>query len=373
MATQYNPLLTKPPYPPPPPGPGPTPGPTPGLPPPPPPPPPVPGGPPRPSVPAVPPKTAYGPPPGYGPPGEGPGHPYPNPTPSGAPTPDPFDAYYQNTILAHPDVFDTNISKDQWKAWEPLRDPNCSDPRAPYRNENVDDSGAHISGCFAKPVDCPNGTAKVGMGKCSQHAGMGGGQGGPGGLGGGPGGMGGGGWEGFNMDPNSMNSLLGSTLAKMLNGPSRYTPEVMQTLLSALKQNEEGSIASESDAAKADAAARGMFGSGALGQTLSDIRRKGQAGLLQGDVQYTQAKINADYQDKVTALQQSQSWLNALRDELYRRDLTAIQRQQFAANLDLAYANLQSQIDSLKYTTGMNLLGSASGSGMNLPANLFGG
>jgi len=32
-----------------------------------------------------------------------------------------------------------------------------------------------------------------------------------------------------------------------------------------------------------------------------------------------------------------------MRDELYRRDMSAIQRQQFQANLDLAYANIAAQ------------------------------
>ena len=57
--------------------------------------------------------------------------------------------------------------------------------------------------------------------------------------------------------------------------------------------------------------------------------------------------ITADYQDKMGALDRSQKYLDSLRDEMYRRDMSAIQQQQFKANLDLAYANIQAQRDAL--------------------------
>ncbi len=43
-----------------------------------------------------------------------------------------------------------------------------------------------------------------------------------------------------------------------------------------------------------------------------------------------------------------EKYLDSMRDELYRRDMSAIQRQQFKANLDLAYANIKAQRQNME-------------------------
>lgn len=72
------------------------------------------------------------------------------------------EQWYQKNIAAHPETYDTNISKDQWIAWRQFWD----DKAGGFRSENYDASGNPISGFFAKPVDCPDGTTKYGTNLC---------------------------------------------------------------------------------------------------------------------------------------------------------------------------------------------------------------
>jgi hypothetical protein len=74
------------------------------------------------------------------------------------------------------------------------------------------------------------------------------------------------------------------------------------------------------------------------------------AGLQKG-------KLDSDRQDLEGALDRSQKYLDSLRDNQYRYHMSAQQRQQFSANLALAYANLQSQFDLLKAQAGYRAVG----------------
>lgn len=72
------------------------------------------------------------------------------------------DQWYQKNIASHPEIYDTGISKEQWIAWRQFWD----DKAGGFRSENVDANGNPISGIFAKPVDCPDGTTKYGQTQC---------------------------------------------------------------------------------------------------------------------------------------------------------------------------------------------------------------
>ena len=112
-------------------------------------------------------------------------------------------------------------------------------------------------------------------------------------------------------------------------------------------------------------------GSSRFGQTqaaLRDVRAtaEGQRGQAMVGVQLQ--KINADYQDKMGALDRAQKFLDSMRDSEYRYQLLSEQRRQFDANLALGYANLeqnitllnmqlQSQWDMLRAQIGYGLLG----------------
>jgi hypothetical protein len=213
----------------------------------------------------------------------------------------------------------------QWLEWQKDYDPNCP-PGAPYQ-------AADGSGCVEKPDNTNKG----------YQAGVGGGGRGEGGgatavAGGGGGDATGTGLAGM-METNLKSMLAG--------GSSRYSPEAMQGLLAQIKQRIESSKANQVRQAQSEAAGRGMSRSGRTGSNIAAINRGAEAEFTGQYGNVLRAKIDADRQDKLDALDRAQKYIDMLRDESYRRDMSAIQRQQFQANLDLAYANLANQRQAL--------------------------
>jgi len=78
----------------------------------------------------------------------------PTPTdPNAPPTPPPGTTPFVNPSTAHPEWFDTNISPEQWQAWEKDKMAGCP-PNMPYKGR--------AGQCASKPDDCPEGTQVVG-------------------------------------------------------------------------------------------------------------------------------------------------------------------------------------------------------------------
>lgn len=246
---------------------------------------------------------------------------------------------------------DPAYSQAQWGAWEEEernrvragtsanQQGNCP-PDKPFTSR-PGPSGE--TSCTEKPDDCPPGTTMHGSGCVRREdlpawAGGGGGGGGAGGGGdAGPGPSGGG-------DPSGLSGMMETNLKKMLaGGDSRYSPQAMQGLLAQIKQRIESSKSTQLRQAQEEAAGRGMSRSGRTGTNLAAIRRGAESEFTDQYANVLKAKIDADRQDKLDALDRSQKYLDSMRDELYRRDMSAIQRQQFKANLDLAYANIANQ------------------------------
>jgi hypothetical protein len=150
-----------------------------------------------------------------------------------------------------------------------------------------------------------------------------------------------------------METNLKSMLA---GGSSRYSPEAMQGLLAQIKQRIESSKSTQVRQAQEEAAGRGMSRSSHTGASIAGIRRGAEAQFTQEYGNTLRAKIDADRQDKLDAIDRSQKYLDSMRDELYRRDMSAVQRQQFKANLDLAYANIKNQRQMLTAQAGYNQL-----------------
>jgi hypothetical protein len=218
----------------------------------------------------------------------------------------------------------------------------------PYLIKEGPDAGKYRSmrgapGVFDKPTECPPGMSPGGPDEDSPCVGGGGGgAGGGGGSAGAPGTQAGGGAGG------DLASMMEQVLKTSLSGEgSRYNPKAMQGLLAAIKQNVESQRKTQVRQAGESAAARGMSRSGYAGVNEAKINAAAGQSFTGAYSDVLKAKIDADYQDKMGALDRSQKYLDSLRDEMYRRDMSAIQQQQFKANLDLAYANIRAQRDAL--------------------------
>jgi len=109
-----------------------------------------------------------------------------------APPPDPFLAWFRDTIQAHPETYDpAHFSEAQARAWFPLWSGHG------FRSSKVDIHGNPIPGdSFTHPDECPAGMAAWGPTACAP-VGYHGGGGGGGGTSGGGGGGGGFSWEGY--------------------------------------------------------------------------------------------------------------------------------------------------------------------------------
>lgn len=253
---------------------------------------------------------------------------------------------------------DTNVSAPQWGAWEEEErkrfengtsaqqtTPGGCPPDKPFTGRNGQ--------CAYKPDDCPDGMVVQGSdtngsAKCVPAGSTGGGPGG---------GTGGAGGSSSSSTLAASSPGAGGDLAAQMEAVlkgglsganSRYNSGAMQGLLASIKQNVESQRKTQQRQATENAVGRGLGRSQAVaGANERAINSAAGQSFTSQYSKVLQDKIDADYQDKMGALDRAQKNLDSLRDEMYRRDMSAIQQQQFKANLDLAYANIQAQRDAL--------------------------
>ena len=307
--------------------------------------PPYPPPPPPPTPPPAPPPAPPAPPPAPPPPAPTPKPPGPAP-PAPPPTPPVPQPQYSQRAQQSYNTINSDISLDQWAAWDQFADPSCP-PSSPYRSQKLL-NGQKANTCEETPDNCPPGTRAFGKNECRQAGDMPGG-GGRGGPGSGPGGGGPGGGFDFSQ-------LLEGNLRNLLGGPSRYTPEILQKLFGQIASQSSGQIERGTRAVRASAAQRGMSRAGSTEAGIRAVRAGAEAQRGAANVGVQQAKIATDFQDRMGALDRSQKYLDSLRDNQYRWALTAEQRRQFEANLALSYANIQNQWDMLRANQGYDAL-----------------
>lgn len=238
------------------------------------------------------------------------------------PAVNPFEDWYKNTILAHPEKYDTGISEAQWKAWFPLW------TGSGFKSSKVDQNGNPIPGVFDKPDDCPPGMAAFGQNQCRPAGATGGG-----GAGTSPGGGGAGG-----------NSL---TTYPTINWPTMptFTPPTGAT-----EVNDPGyqfRLDQGQAALAASAAAKGTLNSGG---TLLGAQKFGQD-YASGEFDKVFQRAKDEYAPKLAqwqiqaqaAKEQASAVYQRMWDEYTFGNLSAAQKAQLQAQM----AALQAQIDAM--------------------------
>jgi hypothetical protein len=149
----------------------------------------------------------------------------------------------------------------------------------------------------------------------------------------------------FSYSPgtNAFAALIEKMLRDAMAAPSRFTPEALQALYGQITRQASGQVTRGERGVRSNAAQRGMSRAGSTEAALRGVREGAESQRGQAVVGVQMAKINADYQDKMGALDRAQRYLDSLRDSEYRLIVTSEQRRQFDANLALSYANLEEQ------------------------------
>ena len=279
-----------------------------------------------------------------------PGGPAPG-TPPSMPAPAPAPA--APAPYAPPQVADTDTHPD---AMQPSNDPYINEVRASGKSKSEDYQRMSDAEIMAwKPFYIGNGKFKNKYGDIvdkpwergpNTPAGVNG-VGTPGDYGGGGGAGGGGGIPGLGQG-RVESSTIWQAILDRLNGGTRYTPEAMSGFLSEVKNTAEAQSANQAEEATAAAAATGMGRAPGLQRQLAGIRANTYGQVLSAKNQLMKAKIDADYQDKTSAIQQGLDWLNSLRT--YTANMAATQAQKAAAmaNIDLGYARLNQEQNSMR-------------------------
>lgn len=118
----------------------------------------------------------------------------------------------------------------------------------------------------------------------------------------------------------------------MLNTKSRYTPKVMGQLTGQAKAREQSQNTVAMNTANADMARRGIFQSPVAAALAQKAKAPAAEGFNKAVSDLNIAKVNADAQDKMFAVQAAMQWVQM-----------QMQGRQFDANLALAYQRLQQE------------------------------
>lgn len=222
----------------------------------------------------------------------------------------------------------------------------------PYLIKEGPDAGKYRSmrgapGVFDKPTECPPGMAPGGPNETDPCVGGGGGGGGGGNGSGGGGGV-------SSVYSGGLASSVESMLARLMdpNQASRYSPEVMSGIMAGLRQRAEAEAQTNTDASRESFASRNMLGSGAAMAAEGSARRSAERSFTSGYADLMNRKAEADYQDKMAALNSAMTYLQQVQAAANQQQMTALQRQQLNAQVELAYANIQAQFTMLQAQQG---------------------
>jgi hypothetical protein len=149
-------------------------------------------------------------------------------------------------------------------------------------------------------------------------------------------------------DDQGMSQLIADRIKAILGGgETRYSPEVVSSIKGKLLESTEGRRLANEKGITADAKARGMYRSGETGKRLAENRMSAASDYTGGVREVLQAKAQADFQDKMAAMQQGEKWLTDLRNHALQVDMSKIERAKLMSNIALAWAKLNQDKESL--------------------------
>ncbi len=206
-----------------------------------------------------------------------------------------------------------------------------------------------------------------GRGYCrKKDGGGGGGFGGGGGAGGGggggphsgplgPGGGGTGGGAGAAFQEllglggvgGELSQQMEAFLKGVLGGQTRYSPEVMQDIQAGYKAETEGQVNQSTAALNEDLARRGLYRSPVGADQAVDIRLAGDQRFSEGTRQLRVEKATRDFEDKLSAVDRGQKYLDSLRSYVAQLDVTQAEREKLKATIELGYARIDAEMKML--------------------------
>ena len=117
---------------------------------------------------------------------------------------------------------------------------------------------------------------------------------------------------------------------------SRYSDERVKLMKDEMFESTMGQVKSQIRGADASAARRGLFRSGIAARTETDLRREGLKSFSKGVREIMIKKMDAEFQDRMQALNLANTYLNNKRQYALGVERNAIAREQISAQMAIA-------------------------------------
>lgn len=159
------------------------------------------------------------------------------------------------------------------------------------------------------------------------------------------------------LDDRGMSGTIADQLQAIIKGgQTRFSPAVLEALKSNLRRSSDAATNRAISANNDEAVALGGR-QGALDKEAMDARIAGASQYSAGVQDIMVQKANADFEDRMSALDRGQKWLDNMRQYELGLDQNSIERDRLRASLTLGYARLAQDRDRLEFDRWATLLG----------------
>lgn len=151
-----------------------------------------------------------------------------------------------------------------------------------------------------------------------------------------------------------VSSMISDYLKGVIQGgQTRYSPDVVDRMKSEAKSAAMGSARAARESTSYDLVRRGMFQSPAGNRPMDEINRRAEASYSGAVNQIQIQKTNADFEDRMGALDRAQRWLDQLRSYTLGLEGLAADREKAQAAIALGYARLDQERAALQAQMGL--------------------